>query len=131
MTCFKIGENCCKKFKVLLFFKYLPSSRLLPVLGPLERNMTPTLDTALLCSSRAGSDLGHLYCTTTLVTYSKPPGCYSSHPKDLTVIIFSLTTLGLKEYHSHSWPGPEVFRVYSRANLRAGSNHYSLFGFLR
>ena len=28
------------------------------MLGPLERYMTPTLDAALLCSSRAGSDLG-------------------------------------------------------------------------
>ena len=33
------------------------SPELLPVLGPLER-YKPTLDTALLCSSRAGSDLG-------------------------------------------------------------------------
>ena len=31
---------------------------LLPVLGPLERYMTPTLDSALLISSRAGADLG-------------------------------------------------------------------------
>ena len=28
------------------------------MLGLLEQNMTPTLDKALLCSSRAGSDLG-------------------------------------------------------------------------
>ena len=28
------------------------------MLGPLELYMTPTLDVALLCSSRAGSDLG-------------------------------------------------------------------------
>ena len=29
-----------------------PPPELLPVLGPLERYVTPTLDTALLCSSR-------------------------------------------------------------------------------
>ena len=36
------------------------------------------------------------------------------------------TTHGLEEYYSHSWPGPEVFQVYSRAGFRAISNHYSL-----
>ena len=36
----------------------LPPPELLPVLGLLERYMTPTLDAALLYSSRAGSDLG-------------------------------------------------------------------------
>ena len=40
------------------FFCICPPPELLPVLGPLERYRTPTLDTALLCSSRAGSDLG-------------------------------------------------------------------------
>ena len=39
------------------FLSIPPPPGLLPVLGPLERYMTPTLDTALLCSSRAGSDL--------------------------------------------------------------------------
>ena len=37
-----------------------PPPGLLPVLGPLEQYMMPTLDAALLCSSRAGS---HLDCT--------------------------------------------------------------------
>ena len=32
----------------------------LPVLGPLERYMIPTLDAALLCSCRAGADLGRM-----------------------------------------------------------------------
>ena len=41
------------------FFSICPPPELLPVLGPLERYMTLALDTALLCSSRAGSDLGH------------------------------------------------------------------------
>ena len=36
------------------------SALLLPVLGPLEQYMTPTLDSALLISSRAGADLGRL-----------------------------------------------------------------------
>ena len=40
------------------FFCIHPPPELLHVLGPLERYMTPTLDAALLCSSRAGSDLG-------------------------------------------------------------------------
>ena len=35
-----------------------PSPGSLLVLGPLERYMTPTLDTALLSSSRARTDLG-------------------------------------------------------------------------
>ena len=40
------------------FFWIHPPSELLPVLGPLERYMMPTLVVALLYSSRAGSDLG-------------------------------------------------------------------------
>ena len=41
----------------LLFFSIYPLE-LLPVLGQLEQHMTPTLDAALLYSSRVGSDLG-------------------------------------------------------------------------
>ena len=37
-----------------------PPLGLLPVLGLLERYMTPTLDMALLNSSRAGADLGRM-----------------------------------------------------------------------
>ena len=40
------------------FFSIRPPPKLLPVLGRLKLYMTPTLDAALLCSSRAGSDLG-------------------------------------------------------------------------
>ena len=40
------------------FFCIRPPPELLPVLGQLERYITPTLDAALLYSSRAGSDLG-------------------------------------------------------------------------
>ena len=40
------------------FFLIRPSPGLLPVLGPLERYMTSTLDAALLISSRASTDLG-------------------------------------------------------------------------
>ena len=40
------------------FFSIRPSPGLFPVLGLLERNMTPTLDAALLSSSRAVADLG-------------------------------------------------------------------------
>ena len=43
---------------ILPFFCIPPPPGLLPVLGPLERYMTPTLDSALLVSSRAGADLG-------------------------------------------------------------------------
>ena len=39
------------------FFCIRPPLELLPVLGLLKRYMTPTLDAALLYSSRAGSDL--------------------------------------------------------------------------
>ena len=41
------------------FFSIHPSPGLLPVLGPLERYMTPTLNAALLISSRAGADVVH------------------------------------------------------------------------
>ena len=37
-----------------------PPPGLLPVLGPLEQYVTPTLDTALLISSRVGADLGRM-----------------------------------------------------------------------
>ena len=43
------------------FFSISPLPELLPVLGPLEWYVTPTLDAALLCSSRVGSDLGRLF----------------------------------------------------------------------
>ena len=52
-------KKVCFQFSVfnLIFFIHLPPE-LLPVLGPLERYMTLTLDTALQYNSRAGSDLG-------------------------------------------------------------------------
>ena len=37
---------------IQFFFSIRPLPELLPVLGPLERHMTPTLDAALVCSSR-------------------------------------------------------------------------------
>ena len=40
------------------FFGICPPLGLLPVLGPCEWYMTPTLDRALLISSRAGTDPG-------------------------------------------------------------------------
>ena len=43
---------------LVCFFSIRSPPGLLPVLGPLERYMTPTLDSALLCSSKAGADLG-------------------------------------------------------------------------
>ena len=46
------------KETIKFFFCIRPPTGFLPVLGPLERYMTPTLDVALQCSSRAGSDLG-------------------------------------------------------------------------
>ena len=49
---------CCNFFLLCYFFSIRPPPELLPVLGPLERYMTPTFDTARLCSSRAGFDLG-------------------------------------------------------------------------
>ena len=45
-------------FLFFIFFSIDPPQALLPVLGPLDRYMTPTLDVALLSSSRAGADLG-------------------------------------------------------------------------
>ena len=40
------------------FFGICPPPGVLPVFGPCERYMTPTLDAALLISSRAGTDPG-------------------------------------------------------------------------
>ena len=56
----------CKFF----FVSIHPPLELLPVLGPLERCMMPTLDTALLYSSRAGSDLGWI-----IINSSKSKAC--------------------------------------------------------
>ena len=47
---------------LLLFFWIRLPPRLLPVLGPLERYMTPTLDAALLISSRAGASNHNYDC---------------------------------------------------------------------
>ena len=47
-----------RRFNNTFFFNICPSPGLLPVLGPLERYMTPTLDATLLISSWAGADLG-------------------------------------------------------------------------
>ena len=41
-----------------LLFGIYPPPGLLPVVGPCERYMTPTIDAALLISSRAGTDPG-------------------------------------------------------------------------
>ena len=60
--CCKVKENLlfCLIFHILIFFSIRPHLELLPVFG-LLRYMTPTLDAALLCSSSAGSDLGHIH----------------------------------------------------------------------
>ena len=54
--------NFIEPQKMVLFFGFFwgicPRPGLLPVLGPCERYMTPTLDVALLISSRAGTDPG-------------------------------------------------------------------------
>ena len=42
----------------MVFFSICHPPGLLPVLRPLEWYMTPTLDGALLSSSRAGADMG-------------------------------------------------------------------------
>ena len=46
------------QLKINFFFKYLPSSGIAPCVGTIGMVQTPTLDVALLCSSRAGADLG-------------------------------------------------------------------------
>ena len=45
-------------FVFFILFIIRPPPGLLHVLGPLERYMIPTLDSALLISYRAGADLG-------------------------------------------------------------------------
>ena len=49
-------KYCCKH--QAYFFKYPASSGIAPCVGTAETVQTPTLDTALLSSSRAGADLG-------------------------------------------------------------------------
>ena len=44
----------------IIFYSIRPPPGLLPLLGPLERYMMPTLDAYLLVSSRAGADLGRM-----------------------------------------------------------------------
>ena len=57
----KICEDNNRYAKILTFFFGIrPPSGLLPVLGPLEQYMMPTLDLALIISSRAGADLGRM-----------------------------------------------------------------------
>ena len=51
-------SDVSNNFSTPFFLSIRSPPGLLPVLGLLERYMTPTLDTAHLCSSRAGSDLG-------------------------------------------------------------------------
>ena len=59
---------------ITTFFNIRPPPKLYPVLGLLEQYMTPTLDVALLCSSRSGSDLGHkLDRFEKLSLHSRPP----------------------------------------------------------
>ena len=53
----RIKTRIQSNYTFLNFF-ICPFPLLLPVLGPLEWYMTPTLDAALLSSSRAGADLG-------------------------------------------------------------------------
>ena len=57
MTIQKPDQNAQMTF---FLFLYLPSPGLLPVLEPCEQYMTPTLDAALLISSRVGTDPGLL-----------------------------------------------------------------------
>ena len=45
-------------FFYFLFFLFPPFSKIAPCVGTTEVVQTPTLDSALLCSSRAGIDLG-------------------------------------------------------------------------
>ena len=52
-------DKVTASFDNFIFFSIRFPPKLLPVLGLLEQYMTPTLDAALLFSSRAGSDLGH------------------------------------------------------------------------
>ena len=55
---FFVAVDHIKHIQGIAFFCIYPPPGLLPVLGPLERYMMPTLDLALLMSSRAGADLG-------------------------------------------------------------------------
>ena len=49
-----------KEYTIIFFFKYVPSSGIAPCVGPAGTVQTPTLDVALLSSSRAGADLGQM-----------------------------------------------------------------------
>ena len=54
----KTQEKNFQIFIFLIFYYYLSSSGISPVSGPSERWCASTLGAALLCSSKAGSDLG-------------------------------------------------------------------------
>ena len=54
------------------FCSIRPSPGLLPVLGPLEQYLTPTIDVALLISSRVGADfnVGAVFIMLFVLAYS-------------------------------------------------------------
>ena len=58
VSCFRDCQPQVLNMSFIHFFTVRPPLGLLPVFGPLERYMMPTLDAALLISSRAGADLG-------------------------------------------------------------------------
>ena len=74
--------------KPYFFFNFYvhPPQELIPVLGPLERCVTPTLDAALLCSSRAGSDLDCITINTGYTYESIRIGPSGIRTHDLSIV---------------------------------------------
>ena len=69
--------NCQEDSKVCaLFLSICPPPGFIPVLGLLERYMMPTLDSALLYSSRAGADPGRLIDKFIHINSSMPQAGY-------------------------------------------------------
>ena len=132
-------------FPVFLFYFFIfsicPPPRLLPVLGPLKRYMTPTLDSALLCSSRAGADLGWALDSRVLmflhISMNVQPFSVHSH---ITQICESRDHINIEHAHSgYSLPKRDLISgplVASYLNLdvtldhsatMAGWTHFPLF----
>ena len=109
-------------FFYFLLFSIRPPLGLLPVLGPLTRYMTPTLDAALLMcgspergratSSRAGADLGHKWRLVWTLSYAYP---LSHHGwikwYTLWMVKFKMVRLCVKPNHSQTVISHDTYNI--------------------
>ena len=102
-----------------LFFIICLSPEFLPVLGPLTRWCASTLGAALLCSSRAGSDLGLVSrWVEGFANWFPLPSYFSKHKQPFSLYILFILVLG---------SGSIFYEFLHRRNLtQAGINPLAL-----